>query len=102
MDEKIGRTASLSKMFPTVLGLCDEVRRGKVRNRANFDYLESSGDTLSLLKAINRRDTEYKELSTPLLPIIRYRSSSTALSRVETVASIPCPTTSSTTLTWSI
>ena len=49
MDEKIGRTASLSKMFPTVLGLCNEDRQGRVRNRANFDYLESSDDTLSLI-----------------------------------------------------
>ena len=41
-------------MLPTVLGCCDEDLQSKFRNRANFDYLKSYGNTLGLLNAIDQ------------------------------------------------
>ena len=52
--EKITYTSNLRKMFPTVLGCYDEYLRGKVRNWADFNYLESSGNTLGLLNTIEQ------------------------------------------------
>ena len=51
-------------MFSTVLGCCDKDLLSKVRNRADFDSLDSSGDNLGLLNVINQegcrlRSAEY-------------------------------------------
>ena len=54
MEGKIGYTSNLRKMFLTVLGCFYKNLRGKVRNRSDFDSLESSGDTLGLLNAIKQ------------------------------------------------
>ena len=54
MAKKRGYTYKLHKMSPTVLGCCDEGLRGKVKNRADFDSLESSDNTLALLNAIKK------------------------------------------------
>ena len=54
MVEERTYTSNLRKMFPTVLGFYDDDLQGKVRNRANSDYLESSGDTLDLLNTIKQ------------------------------------------------
>ena len=54
MAEKRTYTSNLCKMFPTVLGCCDEDLQGKVRNRSDFNYLESSGDTLGLPNGIEQ------------------------------------------------
>ena len=52
--DKITYTSNPRKMFPTVLGCCNEDLRGKVQNRADFDYLESFGNVLSLLNEITQ------------------------------------------------
>ena len=102
MAEKRTYTSHLRKMSSTVLGCCDEDLRGKVRNRADFDYLESYGDTLGLLKAIKQEG--YGMQSAEYAPVAYHqvRSSSTALSRAETVTVTPCRTTWSITMSWLI
>ena len=99
MAEKRTYTSNQRKMFPTALECCDEDLRGKVRNRADFNYLDSSGNTLDLINATNRRGMEYVTPSTPLPPNISHRSSSTALDRAETISDTMCLTTWSITLT---
>ena len=46
MAEKKTYTSNLHKMLPAVVGCCYEDLQVKVRNWSDFDYLESSGDTL--------------------------------------------------------
>ena len=54
MADKRTYTSNLCKILPTVLGCCDEELQGKVRNRADLNYLDSSGNTLRLPNAIKK------------------------------------------------
>ena len=80
--EWVVRTAKyddqLKSAFPLVLGQCDDDLRHRIKNRADFSLMESSGATLSLLSAI---EEEGYSLHSSEYPVLNYLNAVARLQR---------------------
>lgn len=68
----------LKSAFPLILGQCDDDLRHRIKNRADFSSMESSGASLSLLSAI---EEEGYSLHSSEYPVLNYLNAVARLQR---------------------